>query len=93
LRWSQVKSLVELDIWIQSYNCESKQVLLSHSTVSSGVNALAASVVEDYVKKWKPKWNDAKLAIVSKVIATATGVLSFGFVYIAELMGNIFTVN
>ncbi|XP_035710979.1 sodium-coupled monocarboxylate transporter 2 isoform X2 [Folsomia candida] len=61
------------------------------STVSSGVNALAASVVEDYVKKWRPTWNDTKLAWVSKGIATATGFLSFGFVFIAEQMGNIFT--
>jgi hypothetical protein len=57
------------------------------------VNALAASVVEDYVRKWRPNWDDSKLAVVSKVIATATGVLSFGFVYVAELMGNIFTVR
>jgi hypothetical protein len=63
------------------------------STVSSGVNALAASVVEDYVKKWRPNWNDSQLAWVSKFIATATGFLSFGFVYIAEQMGNIFTVS
>lgn len=54
---------------------------------------MAASVVEDYVKKWKPKWNEAQLAWASKGIATASGILSFGFVFIAAAMGNIFTVS
>ncbi|CAL8103918.1 unnamed protein product [Orchesella dallaii] len=61
------------------------------STVSSGVNALAASVVEDYVKKWWPGLPDSKLALVSKGISAISGVVAFGFVFIAESMGNIFS--
>ena len=62
-----------------------------YSTVSSGVNALAASVVEDYVKKWRPGLSDAKLAMVSKGISAVSGVIAFGFVFIAASMGNIFS--
>lgn len=59
--------------------------------MSSGVNALAASVVEDYVKKWRPGLPDSKLALISKGISVISGVIAFGFVFIAESMGNIFS--
>lgn len=59
--------------------------------MSSGVNALAASVVEDYVKKWRPGLSDSQLALISKAISVVSGVVAFGFVFIAESMGNIFS--
>lgn len=55
------------------------------------MNALAASVVEDYVKKWRPGLSDAKLALISKLISVLSGILAFGFVFIASSMGNIFS--
>jgi Na+/proline symporter len=62
------------------------------STVSSIVNSLAAIIVEDYVKKWKPNLSEAKLTLISKEISVVTGLLGFGFVFIAERMGSIFSV-
>ena len=63
---------------------------MANSTVSSGVNSLAASITEDYVRKWRPGLTDTKMALASKVTALVTGLLAFGFVFIAEQMGNIF---
>ena len=64
---------------------------LYRSTVSSGVNALAASITEDYIRPWRPNLNDTQLAYVSKATALVTGLLAFAFVFIAEQMGSIFS--
>ena len=63
------------------------------STVSSVVNSLAANIVEDYVKKYRPNLSEKKLAIVCKIISVITGLMGFGFVFIAEQMGSIFSVS
>src|SRR4051794_2340197 len=60
------------------------------STVSSGVNSLAASITEDYIRKWRPGLSDTQMAYTSKISALVTGLLAFGFVFVAEQMGNIF---
>ena len=66
-------------------------IYLNHSTVSSGVNALAASITEDYIRPWRPNLSNTQLTYVSKGTALATGLLAFAFVYIAEQMGSIFS--
>lgn len=63
------------------------------SSVSSGLNALAAIITEDYVKKWKPDVSDARLSFISKIVTAATGVMSFAFIFVAEQMGNVFSVR
>jgi len=57
------------------------------------VNSLAANIVEDYVKKYKQGLTDTQLAIICKVISVITGLMGFGFVFIAEQMGSIFSVS
>jgi len=61
----------------------------SLSTVSSGLNALAAIITEDYVKKWKPYLSDRKLSHISKIICITSGMISFGFLFITEHLGSI----
>jgi len=50
-------------------------------------------ITEDYVKNWKPDMSDANLSRISKLVSVISGVLAFGFVFIAETMGDIFPVN
>ncbi|XP_021946912.2 sodium-coupled monocarboxylate transporter 2 [Folsomia candida] len=64
----------------------------SLSTVSSGLNSLAAIITEDYVRKFKPDISDAVLLNVSRIVSIVSGILSFGFVFIAMNMGNIYPV-
>lgn len=63
-----------------------------HSSVSSALNALSAIITEDYVKKWRPNYKDAQLARISKIVSVVGGILSFAFVFVAELMGDIFPI-
>jgi Na+/proline symporter len=60
--------------------------------VSSALNALSAIITEDYVKKWRPNLKDAQLARISKLVSVVGGCLAFAFVFVAELMGDIFPV-
>ncbi|OXA58926.1 Sodium-coupled monocarboxylate transporter 1 [Folsomia candida] len=64
----------------------------SLSSVSSALNALSAIITEDYVKKWRPNYKDAQLARISKIVSVVGGILSFAFVFVAELMGDIFPI-
>ncbi|RWS29320.1 sodium-coupled monocarboxylate transporter 1-like protein, partial [Leptotrombidium deliense] len=60
------------------------------STVSSGVNSLAAVTLEDYVKGYTNfKMSEKKATLITKAIAIAFGILAIGMVGIAQLMGNV----
>ncbi|KAI1292155.1 Sodium-coupled monocarboxylate transporter 1 [Halotydeus destructor] len=62
----------------------------SLSTISSGVNSLAAVTLEDFVKTfWTKKLSDKREAFITKALAVFYGVASLGFVFIAKDMGNI----
>lgn len=61
--------------------------------MSSGLNALAAIITEDYVRKFKADLSDASLLKISRLVSVVSGLLSFGFVYIAKNMGNIYPVS
>nr|XP_027220464.1 sodium-dependent multivitamin transporter-like [Penaeus vannamei] len=60
------------------------------STVSSGMNSLAAIVLEDYVKAGCcPDISEKKATLLSKVLSLFFGLLTFGLVFVAEQLGNI----
>ncbi|CAL8103945.1 unnamed protein product [Orchesella dallaii] len=61
----------------------------SLSSVSSGLNSLAAILTYDYIKQWFPHWSDATLLRLSKAFCVIFGCISFGFVFVAEHLGNI----
>jgi sodium-coupled monocarboxylate transporter 8/12 len=63
------------------------------STVSSGLNSLAAIALEDFVKGvFYPKVTDAQATKISKGLAIGFGVLSFGLVFVAEQLGGVLQV-
>lgn len=59
------------------------------STVSSGMNSLAAIVLEDFVKAKYPNISEKRSTITSKVLSVFFGVLTFALVFVAEQLGNV----
>nr|CAH0110367.1 unnamed protein product [Daphnia galeata] len=60
------------------------------STVSSGLNSLAAICLEDFVRPFCGRgMSDAQATNVSKFIALGFGALCFGLVFVAAQLGNV----
>ncbi|CAG0918825.1 unnamed protein product [Notodromas monacha] len=60
------------------------------STVSSGLNSLAAITLEDFVKPFIFKnMTDARATQMSRILSLIFGILSFVLVFIAEKLGNV----
>lgn len=60
------------------------------STVSSGMNSLAAIVLEDFIKAGcYPDISDKRSTQISKALSLFFGVLTFGLVFVAEQLGNV----
>lgn len=60
------------------------------STVSSGVNSLAAVTLEDLVKTYiKPNISEEWATRISKILALGYGLLALLLVYMAQQLGNI----
>lgn len=56
------------------------------SSVSSALNSMAAIFTEDFVKHYKPGLSEERLAVVSKVISTVSGIIAFLLVFaVAEV--------
>ncbi len=51
------------------------------SSVSSALNAMTASITEDFVKYYKPELTEEQLAFGSKIISTICGCVAFIFVF------------
>lgn len=63
------------------------------STVSSGLNSLAAICLEDFVRPFCcVGMSDARATHVSKGLAMGFGVLCFGLVFVASQLGNVLEV-
>ncbi len=60
------------------------------SSVSSALNAMSAIVVEDYVLKLRPDMSDRVLFHVSRAVSVISGCVSFSFIFVVRLMGDIF---
>ncbi|CAG0923130.1 unnamed protein product [Notodromas monacha] len=60
------------------------------STVSSGVNSLAAIALEDFVKQffWKNMTQSNEL-MMSKILSLVFALVSFGLVFVAEQLGDV----
>ncbi|XP_072046244.1 uncharacterized protein [Amphiura filiformis] len=58
------------------------------STISSGLNALAAVLVEDVIKAIWKDLGDSKYAIISKVVACSYGVVVIFVAYIASIVST-----
>ncbi|KAJ6648014.1 Sodium-coupled monocarboxylate transporter 1, partial [Pseudolycoriella hygida] len=61
------------------------------STVSSCLNSLTALITEDFVKKYRPEWDEIKLGYVSKIISTVTGLIAFALVFVVRILN--YTIN
>ncbi|CAK8694692.1 unnamed protein product [Clavelina lepadiformis] len=58
------------------------------STISSGINALSALVLEDFVIPWKPRLNDKKKVVIGKVTALITGCLVAIMAFATQCFGG-----
>ncbi|KAG4068534.1 hypothetical protein HA402_004875 [Bradysia odoriphaga] len=61
------------------------------STVSSALNSLTALITEDFVKHYRPQWDEIKLGYTSKIISTVTGLISFALVFVVRILNR--TIN
>ncbi|XP_035707106.1 sodium-coupled monocarboxylate transporter 2 isoform X1 [Folsomia candida] len=83
-----VKSTVEgvpglLGLFVSGLTCASM------SSLSSGLSALSSITTYDYVSKWFPHFGDAKLSQISKLSCFVLGVVTYLFIFVVEIMGNI----
>ena len=62
------------------------------STASSGMNSIAAIVLEDIVKKVKPDITDKTSTLVSKVIACSLGLTVIGLAFLVSVAGTMVSV-
>ncbi|SYV91778.1 Predicted symporter, partial [Mesomycoplasma hyorhinis] len=64
----------------------------TQSTVSSGLSALANSIVVDFIAKFKPNTPDRTLALISKLLVFIFGTLGilFGNVLISTKQDDLF---
>lgn len=67
--------------------------LILFSTVSSGLNGLAAMMTEDFVKFYHPKLKDQTMANISKGICVLSGIISVLCTFAAEAVESIFPVS
>ena len=64
-----------------------------HSTVSSGLNSLAAIILEDFVRPFCcTNMDDARATKVSKILAVVFGLICFALVFVAAQLGNVLQV-
>eukprot|EP00057_Strongylocentrotus_purpuratus_P014276 XP_011668750.1 PREDICTED: sodium-coupled monocarboxylate transporter 2-like [Strongylocentrotus purpuratus] len=61
----------------------------SLSTISSGLNAVAAVTTEDVIKPCWPGLSDKRYTQLSKLMALTYGILTIGFAFLASLLGDI----
>nr|XP_054772862.1 sodium-coupled monocarboxylate transporter 2-like [Lytechinus pictus] len=61
----------------------------SLSTISSGLNAVAAVTTEDIIKPLWPGLSDKRYTQLSKLMALSYGILTIGFAFIASFLGDI----
>ncbi|XP_063968479.1 sodium-coupled monocarboxylate transporter 1-like [Lytechinus pictus] len=61
----------------------------SLSTISSGLNAVAAVTTEDLIKPLWPGLSDERYTQLSKLMALTYGILTIGFAFLASVMGDI----
>ncbi|XP_041483859.1 sodium-coupled monocarboxylate transporter 1-like [Lytechinus variegatus] len=61
----------------------------SLSTISSGLNAVAAVTTEDLIKPIWPGLSDERYTQLSKLMALSYGILTIGFAFIASFLGDI----
>jgi len=60
------------------------------STVSSGLNSLAAIILEDFVRPFCcTNMDDARATKVSKILAVVFGLICFALVFVAAQLGNV----
>ncbi|RXG68829.1 hypothetical protein Avbf_09996 [Armadillidium vulgare] len=60
------------------------------STVSSGMNSLAAITLEDFVRGvWFPDMSESAATRTSKILSLFFGLLTFALVFVAEKLGDI----
>ena len=65
-----------------------------NSTVSSGMNSLAAIVLEDFLKGCCfPNMTERQATAASKILSIFFGLLTFGLVFVAQNLGGVLSVS
>lgn len=60
------------------------------STISSGINAVTAVVLDDYIRTIWPKMDKSKETVLTKVTALNLGAIIAGLAFAAEPLGGVF---
>ena len=64
------------------------------STVSSGLNSLAAVVLQDmFISACNMKFDEKKKTIITKSLAVGFGILSYVFVFMVKYLPGVLEVN
>lgn len=73
---------------------EVKTLFILCSTVSSGLNSLAAVTLEDYVRPLLlPNMSDAKATKISKGLSITYGFMAYGLVYLMANLSHLVEVT
>lgn len=57
---------------------------ISYSTLSTILNGLALTILEDFVRPWHPKLSDASSTRISKAISFGMGLTAYALVFLVS---------
>lgn len=63
------------------------------SSMSSGLNTLAGTIYEDFLRHRYPKASEKRVSDVMKVLVVVLGILILSLVFIVERMGQVFRIS
>lgn len=63
------------------------------SSMSSGLNTLAGTIYEDFIREHFPKASEKRVSDVMKVLVVVLGILILSLVFVVEQMGQVFRVS
>lgn len=63
------------------------------SSMSSGLNTLAGTIYEDFLRHHFPKANEKRVSDVMKILVVVLGILMLSLVYVVEHMGQVFRIS
>lgn len=63
------------------------------SSMSSGLNTLAGTIYEDFLRPHFPKTSEKRVSDVMKVLVVVLGLLILSLVFIVERMGQVFRIS
>lgn len=63
------------------------------SSLSSGLNTLAGTIYEDFIRHHYPDAPEKRVSDVMKILVVIIGIIIFSLTFVVEHLGQIFTIN